>query len=77
MTINFTLDDALISKAIRAGHHETAEEAISVALEEYVSRHEPISQDSPRRNRAEILEWIGKVDYYDDYDHKKLRRLPR
>jgi hypothetical protein len=74
MTINFTLDDALISKAIQAGHHETAEEAISVALKEYVHRHESPSQDSPNRNHSAIVELAGKVDYYEDYDHKALRR---
>lgn len=74
MTINFTLDDALISKAIQAGHHQTAEEAISVALKEYVNRHASNSPDAPGRSRSQILEWVGKVDYYEDYDPKELRR---
>ena len=25
------------------------------------------------RKRREILEWVGKVDYEDDYDPKRLR----
>jgi hypothetical protein len=30
------------------------------------------------RRRREILDWVGKVDYYDDYDPKRLRlRKPR
>ncbi len=33
-------------------------------LEEYVKG----------RRRLEILDWMGRVDYYDDYDHKNLRR---
>jgi hypothetical protein len=74
MTINFTLDDALISKAIQAGHHETAEEAIFVALKEYVNRLESPSQDASGRSHPKILDWVGKVDYYEDYDHKELRR---
>jgi hypothetical protein len=26
------------------------------------------------RKRLGILDWIGKVEYYEDYDHKQLRR---
>jgi Arc/MetJ family transcription regulator len=68
------LDDLLVSKAIEAGRHETAEEAVSAALHEYVSRHGSVPKDAPSRRRAGILEWVGKVEYYEDYDHKELRR---
>jgi Arc/MetJ family transcription regulator len=68
------LDDLLITKAIEAGRHETAEEAVSAALQEYVSRHGSDSKDAPDGRHAGILEWVGKVEYYDDYDHKELRR---
>jgi len=68
------LDDLLVSKAIEAGRHETAEEAVSAALHEYVSRHGSDSKDAPGGSRAGILEWVGKVEYYEDYDHKDLRR---
>lgn len=38
--------------------------AVTAALEEYVKA----------RRRLKILDWMGKVEYYDDYDHKSLRR---
>ena len=41
---------------------------MTAALKEYVQA----------RKRREILSWIGKVDYYEDYDPKRLRdRKPR
>jgi Arc/MetJ family transcription regulator len=74
MTVDLHLDDALISKAIEVGHHETAEEAVSAALQEYVRQHGSIPEDAQARRRAKILEWVGQVDYYDDYDPIALRR---
>ena len=38
--------------------------AVTEALKEYVTA----------RKRLGILAWIGQVDYYDDYDHKKARK---
>jgi hypothetical protein len=68
------VDDTLVSKAIAAGRHGTAEEAISAALHEYVSRHGPDEKHPPSGKRPGIFEWVGKVEYFEDYDHKALRR---
>jgi hypothetical protein len=38
-------------------------EAVTAALHEYVQA----------RKRLEILDWVGKVDYHDDYEPKRLR----
>ncbi|HXU34415.1 MAG TPA: type II toxin-antitoxin system VapB family antitoxin [Thermoanaerobaculia bacterium] len=63
MAIHLALDDSLIEEALRVGNHRTKREAVTAALKEYVQA----------RKRGEILDWVGKVDYYDDYDPKRLR----
>jgi hypothetical protein len=60
---NLALDDSLIEEAVTVGNHRTSEEAVTAALQEYVQA----------RKRREIFELAGKVDYYDDYDPKRLR----
>lgn len=68
MPTNLALDDSLIQEAVRVGNHRTKKEAVTAALQEYVQA----------RKRREILDWVGKVEYYDDYDPKRLRdRKPR
>lgn len=42
-------------------------ETVTAALLEYVQA----------RRRREILDWVGKVDYFDDYDPKRLRDRKR
>ena len=64
MATNLALDDALIVQAVELGHHRSKKAAVTAALEEYVKA----------RRRLGILDWMGRVDYYDDYDHKNLRR---
>lgn len=64
MPTNLDLDDKLINEARRIGRHKSKKEAVTAALQEYVQR----------RKRLGILELKGKIEYYDDYDHKDLRR---
>ena len=64
MATNLALDDELIAEAVKAGNHSSKREAVTEALKEYVSA----------RKRLGILKWIGRVDYYDDYDYKKARK---
>jgi len=66
MATNLDLDDALIEAAVQAGHHRSKKAAVTAALEEYVKS----------RRRLGLLEWVGRVEYFDDYDHKKLRSPP-
>lgn len=63
MPTNLALSDALIDEAVQIGHHRTKKEAVTAALKEYVQA----------RKQREILSWVGKVDYYDDYDPKAAR----
>ncbi|MBW8875253.1 MAG: type II toxin-antitoxin system VapB family antitoxin [Acidobacteria bacterium] len=63
MPTNLALDDSLIAEAVKVGNHRTKKEAVTAALHEYVQA----------RKRREILDWVGKVDYDDDDDPKRLR----
>jgi Arc/MetJ family transcription regulator len=77
MAVDFHIDDRLIERAIEAGQHKTAEEAVTMALEEYIRSHETpegLGAEAEARERMKIFEWVGNVDYFDDYDHKELRR---
>jgi hypothetical protein len=58
MPTNLPLDDS-----VKAGNRRTKKEEVTTALQEYVQA----------RKRWEILDWVGKVDYYDDYEPKRLR----
>ena len=64
MATNLALDNTLIEEAVEIGRHRSKKEAVTAALVEYVKA----------RRRLGILDWMGRVDYYDDYDHKNLRR---
>ncbi|MAE63967.1 MAG: DUF2191 domain-containing protein [Phycisphaeraceae bacterium] len=64
MATNLDIDDKLIRQAVRIGKHRTKKEAVTAALVEYVKS----------RKRLALLDWVGKVEYYDDVDDKKLRR---
>jgi Arc/MetJ family transcription regulator len=63
MATNLALDDTLIDEARRVGNHKTKKEAVNAALKEYIERHKQL----------EILEFFGKLEYDESYDHKKLR----
>ena len=64
MATNLALDDTLIRGAQEVGGHKTKKEAVTAALREYIQR----------RRQREILTLKGSITYYDDYDHKALRR---
>lgn len=67
MTTRVEIESKLVNAAKRAGGHSTKKEAVNAALQEYVQR----------RGQLQILELRGKIDYYPDYDHKRLRRKKR
>ena len=64
MPANYKLDAKLVAEAIKAGNHRTPKAAVTAALREYVRSHK----------RRALLKLAGNVDYYEDYDHKALRR---
>lgn len=67
MATNLALDDKLIEQAVKLGKHKTKKEAVSAALEDYIRA----------RKRDGIAELLGKVEFHDEFDHKKLRRSRR
>jgi Arc/MetJ family transcription regulator len=67
MPTNLAIDDRLIEEARELGHHRTKKEAVNAALDEYVRR----------RKQLAILDLVGKIEYYDDYDHKRERMRKR
>jgi hypothetical protein len=64
MATRVILDDHLVELARKVGHHRTKTEAVTAALREYVTR----------AGQKRILDLVGKVEYFPDYDHRALRR---
>lgn len=64
MATNLALDDKLIIKAQKLGHHKTKKEAVTIALKEYIAR----------MKQMEIFELFGKVDFDPQYNYKKARK---
>ena len=58
------MDDHLINKAIRLGHHRTNKDAVNAALDEYIRK----------RKQQRILSLFGTIDYDKRYDYKRERR---
>jgi hypothetical protein len=67
MATNLAIEDGLIEKARQAGKHKTKKEAVTAALEEYIRK----------RQQLRVLELMGTIDYYPDYDYKRARRRKR
>lgn len=67
MATNLDLDPKLVDQALRAGKHRTKKEAVTAALNEYISR----------RKRLKVLELFGAIDFDPRYNHKADRRSKR
>jgi len=63
MATNLKIDPALLEQAQRAGCFRTKKETVNQTLAEFL-RH---------RRQLEILNWEGKVEFFEDYDPKALR----
>ena len=63
MATNLKIDEKLLDDALRLGNFRTKKEAVNQALTEFVQH----------RKQLQILDWEGKVEFFQDYDHKKLR----
>ena len=64
MATNLALDDNLIEQARRAGGHKTKKDAVTAALDEYITR----------RKQLRILDALGTFDFDSRYDYKAERR---
>ncbi|MBW3670908.1 MAG: type II toxin-antitoxin system VapB family antitoxin [Acidobacteria bacterium] len=65
MRTNIVLDDALVDEAMELTGARTKKEVVHRALEELVSR----------RRRKDLTELAGRIDFAEDFDHKKAREL--
>ena len=63
MATNLQIDDKLITRAVKLGHHRTKKAAVTTALTAYIHHLE----------QENILSLFGSVDYDPAYDHKKQR----
>lgn len=63
MATNLDLDPALIEQVLRVSGEKTKRAAVTVALTEYVARHE----------QAKIADLFGKLDWDASYDYKSER----
>jgi hypothetical protein len=65
--MNLVIDDNLIDEARRVGRHSTPQEAVTIALQEYVSRHKQLA----------ILDLFGTIDFDPAYDVRRSRSWGR
>ena len=63
MATNLQIDDKLITRAVRLGHHRTKKASVTQALTDYIHH---IEQEN-------ILSLFGTVDYASSHDYKKQR----
>ena len=64
MATNLALDDKLIIKAQKVGHHKTKKEAVTAALKEYISL----------KKQLEIVDLFGIIDFDKSFNYKKARK---
>jgi Arc/MetJ family transcription regulator len=57
---NLTIDDRLIEEARKSGNHKTKEEAVTIALQEYIQR----------RGQRRVLKAFGAIDFDPSYNYK-------
>ena len=63
MRTNINLDDSLVKEAFKYINVTTKKDLINVALKEFVENH----------RRKNLLDLIGKVEFDETYDYKKMR----
>ena len=63
MATNLKIDEALLDEARDLGCFSTKKETVNTALAEFIQH----------RKQLELLKLEGSIDFFDDYDPKKLR----
>ncbi len=63
MATNLQIDDKLITRAVKLGHHRTKKAAVTTALTAYINH---LEQDN-------ILALFGSMEIDPKYDYKKQR----
>jgi hypothetical protein len=65
MSINVRVDEALVEQAEKLTGEKDREKLVKQALQEMIHR---------RSKLQSLLDLVGKVEFYEGYDHKALRR---
>jgi Arc/MetJ family transcription regulator len=64
MATNLAIDDKLIIKAQKIGHHKTKKAAVTTALKEYIAH----------KKQLEVLDLFGSIEFDKNFDYKKARK---
>ena len=64
MPTNLSIDNQLLSDALKIGGLKTKKDTVNLALDEFIKR----------RQTADILSLFGAIEYDEDYDYKKARQ---
>ncbi|GJQ58806.1 MAG: type II toxin-antitoxin system VapB family antitoxin [Candidatus Scalindua sp. AMX11] len=64
MATNLDIDDKLIIKAQKIGHHKTKKETVTTALKEYIAH----------KKQLEVLDLFGSIEFDKNFDYKKARK---
>jgi Arc/MetJ family transcription regulator len=64
MRTNIVIDDSLLAEAFSLSKAKTKKELIHEALCELIRL----------RKRKDLTELAGKIQFYENFDHKKLRK---
>ena len=65
MATYLKINEELLADALKLGGFKTKKEAVNTALEKFVQF----------KRQMQILELEGKVEYFEDYDYKKARKV--
>lgn len=65
MRTNIVIDNNLLEKAFSVSKSRTKKDLIHEALKELIRL----------RERKDLTELAGSIEFYENYDHKKLRKI--
>ncbi len=65
MRTNIDIDDALLEEAFSISRARTKKDLVHEALRELIRV----------KRRKDMTELAGSIEFYEGYDHKKLRKL--
>jgi Arc/MetJ family transcription regulator len=64
MATNLAVDDRLLKNALVIGGLKTKKAIVNLALNEFIQR----------RNRQDVIDLFGKIEFDKNYDYKKARK---
>ena len=67
MRTNIVIDESLLEEAFSVSESKTKKDLVHEALRELVRL----------RKRKDLTELAGTVEFYKDFDHKKMREMRR